>query len=348
MLAVVFHGIGDVRVEDVPEPTIIDPGDALVRVRTAAICGSDLHILEGRVPGVFEGATIGHELVGEVVAVGAEVRDFAVGDNVIGSFQISDGTCPECRSGRYNLCPDMGTLGYGVFVGDLGGAQAEYVRIPHADVNLLAQPAGLSDEKAIWVGDVLTTGWYAAGLAEITAGGAVAVVGAGPVGLCAAMSALQRGGDVVVVDMVADRLALAEKLGCRTINSAQVDPTVAMESLFDGGRCASVIESVGLVPALGTAIDLCASGGTVSVIGVHTNFVAELPLSNLFVRAIRLHFGGSCNVQATWREALAAVQDDVIDPSPLVSHRLPLSDAVEGYRMFAAKEATKVLLEVGG
>ena len=348
MKAVVFHGEGDVRVEEVPEPTLTEPDDVLVKVRTAAICGSDLHVIEGRVPGVFEGATIGHELVGEVVAVGDAVTRFGVGDEVIASFQVADGSCEECARGRFNLCAELGVYGYGIFVGDLGGAQAEYVRVPHADVNLLALPPGLADDKAIWVGDVLTTAWYAAGLADITPGGSVAIVGAGPVGLCAVMSALHRGGDVVVIDRVPERLALAEELGARAVNSADVDPTVAMESMFPGGRANSVIESVGLLPALQTAIDVTASGGTLSVIGVHTNFTAELPLSNMFTRALKVHFGGSCNVQGTWEDALGAVSSGSVDPARLVSHRMALADAVEGYRIFGARQATKVLLDVSG
>ncbi|MHB8341309.1 MAG: alcohol dehydrogenase catalytic domain-containing protein [Mycobacteriales bacterium] len=346
MRAVVYRGEGQMRVEDVPEPTISAPGDAIVHVRTAAICGSDLHILHGRVPGVFDGATVGHEMVGDVVAVGEDVTRFAVGDRVIGSFQISDGTCPQCQAGKFNLCAEMGTLGYGIFLGDLGGAQAEYVRVPYADVNLLAQPADVADESALWVGDVLTTGWYAALQADIVAGTPVLVVGAGPVGLCAAMVARHLGGEVIVVDQVADRLAVAERLGCRTINASAVDPTVALESLTDTGRARSVIESVGLGPALATALDCCDSGGTVSVIGVHTEFTAELPLQNMFARALRIHFGGSCNVQAVWEESLSAVRRGVVDPAQLVSHVLPLQDAVEGYRLFDAKQAMKVLLQV--
>jgi threonine dehydrogenase-like Zn-dependent dehydrogenase len=240
----------------------------------------------------------------------------------------------------------MGTLGYGIFVGDLGGAQAEYVRVPHADVNLIAQPPDVADQSAIWVGDVLTTGWYAAQQADITRGGAVVIIGAGPVGLCAAMGSAHLGGEVIVVDRVADRLKEAEKLGYRTINAAEVDVTVALEGMTESGRAGSVIDAVGYSPALLTAIDCCESGGTVSVIGVHTEFSAELPLMNMFARAIRLHFGGSANVQAVWEESLAAVRRGTVDPARLVSHTLPLDEAPLGYRLFEAKQAMKILLHV--
>jgi threonine dehydrogenase-like Zn-dependent dehydrogenase len=234
----------------------------------------------------------------------------------------------------------------GVFVGDLGGAQAEYVRVPHADVNLLGQPHGVPDESAIWIGDVLTTGWYAAAQADVRPGRDVLVVGCGPVGLCAAMAVAHLGAGVIVTDVVGRRLEIARELGWRTIDGSRSDVSVALEGLTEGGRVASVIESVGLPAALRTAIDCCDGGGTVSVIGVHTEFSVELPLMSMFTRALRLHFGGSCNVQGVWEESLAAVRRGVVDPSRLVTHVLPLDEAAEGYRLFDSKQALKVLLRV--
>jgi threonine dehydrogenase-like Zn-dependent dehydrogenase len=346
MRAVVYRGEQDVRVEDVPEPSLVDPGDAVVQVRKAAICGSDLHFYNGRVPGVFEGTVVGHEYVGTVVTVGADVTKFAVGDEVVGSFQIACGSCAGCRAGRFNHCDDLGVLGYGIFVGDLAGSQAEYVRIPHADVNLLGVPAGLSAEQALFAGDILTTGWYAAGIAPVSPGDDVVVVGAGPVGTFAAMAARSMGaGRVVAVDMVASRLALAESLGAIPVNSAERSPTVAVEDIL-GRQADVVIETVGLPPALITAIECTRTGGTVSVIGVHTEFEHALPLGNLFARNITLRFGGSCNVQGWWERALAAIASGQADPTVIVSHRLPLEDAAEGYRLFEAKEAMKVVLDV--
>ncbi|HEU0132795.1 MAG TPA: alcohol dehydrogenase catalytic domain-containing protein [Mycobacteriales bacterium] len=346
MRAVVYRGERDVRVEDVPEPELVAPDDAIVRVRKAAICGSDLHFFHGRVPGVFEGTVVGHEYVGTVVAVGDAVTRFRTGDEVVGSFQIACGTCDPCRKGRFNLCDDLGVLGYGIFVGDLAGAQAEYVRVPHADVNLLTVPSGLSPEQALFAGDILTTGWYAAGIAPVHEGDDVVVVGAGPVGTFAATAARAMGaGRVVAVDLVPARLELAASLGAVPVNSAERAPAVAVEDIL-GGMADVVIETVGLPPALDTAIDCVRAGGTVSVIGVHTEFQHPLPLANLFTRNVTLRFGGSCNVQGWWERALAAIAAGQADPTVIVTHRLPLDDAAEGYRLFDSKEAMKVVLEV--
>lgn len=346
MRAVVYRGEQNVRVEDVPEPSIADPRDAIVKVRKAAICGSDLHFYNGRVPGVFEGAVVGHEYVGTVTEVGADVARFQVGDEVVGSFQIACGTCPPCTLGRYNLCDDLGVLGYGIFVGDLAGAQAEYVRIPHADLNLMRVPDTITPEQALFAGDILTTGFYAAGIAPVSPGDDVVVVGAGPVGTFAAMAARALGAErIVAIDMVSSRLDLAEKLGAIPVNSAERSPTVAVEDILGGGADV-VIETVGMPPALLTAIECTRSGGTVSVIGVHTEFEFPLPLGNLFTRNLTLRFGGSCNVQGWWDKALDAIVAGQVDPLAIVSHRMPLDEAAEGYRLFEAKEAMKVVLDV--
>ncbi len=348
MKAVVYRGEQDVRVEDVPEPELVAGDDAIVKVSKAAICGSDLHFYNGRVPGVFEGTVVGHEYVGTVVSVGPDVTSFTVGDEVVGSFQIACGTCTPCTLGRYNLCDDLGVLGYGIFVGDLAGAQAEYVRIPHADLNLKKVPAGLDAEKALFAGDILTTGWYAAGIAPVNEGDDVVVVGAGPVGTFAAMAARAMGAKrVVAIDMVDSRLELADSLGAIPVNSANRSPSVAVEDTL-GGMADVVIETVGMPPALITAIDCVRAGGTVSVIGVHTEFELGLPLANLFTRNVTLRFGGSCNVQGWWDKALAAIADGQADPTAIVTHRMPLDDAAEGYRLFESKQAMKVVLDVAG
>ena len=343
-----YRGEQDVRVEDVPEPELVADDDAIVRVRKAAICGSDLHFYNGRVPGVFEGTVVGHEFVGEVVSAGSAVAGFAVGDEVVGSFQIACGTCTPCTLGRYNLCDDLGVLGYGIFVGDLAGAQAEYVRIPHADLNLKKVPAGLDPERALFAGDILTTGWYAAGIAPVNEGDDVVVVGAGPVGTFAAMAARAMGAKrVVAIDMVPSRLELAESLGAIPVNSKERSPSVAVEDTF-GGMADVVIETVGMPPALDTAIECVRAGGTVSVIGVHTEFQHPMPLANLFTRNVTLRFGGSCNVQGWWDRALAAIESGAADPSVIVTHRMPLEDAAEGYRLFESKQAMKVVLDISG
>ncbi len=346
MRAVVYRGEHDVRVEDVAEPELVAPTDAIVRVRKAAICGSDLHFYNGRVPGVFEGTVVGHEYVGTVVAVGDAVRGFRVGDEVVGSFQIACGTCGPCTLGRFNICDDLAVLGYGVFVGDLGGSQAELVRIPFADVNLLAVPPSLTPEQALFAGDILTTGWYAAGIADVQPGSSVVVVGCGPVGTFAQLAAHAMGAaKVVALDMVPSRLELAASLGSIPVNTAERSGSVAVEDIL-GGQADVTIETVGLPAALITAIDCVRPGGTVSVIGVHTEFEYPLPLANLFSRNVTLRFGGSCNVQGWWDKAMAAISSGQVDPTVIISHRLPLEDAAEGYRLFEAKEAMKVVLDV--
>jgi len=346
MKAVVYRGEQDVRVEDVPEPDISDPGDVVVKVRKAAICGSDLHFYNGRLPGMFEGTVVGHEFVGTVAKAGAGVTRFAEGDEVVGSFQIACGACEACRAGRFNHCDDLMVLGYGIFVGDLAGAQAEYVRVPHADVNLIRVPAGVTAEQAMFAGDILTTGWYAAGIAPVNPGDEVVVVGAGPVGQFAAMAARAMGAArVLSIDLVPERLKLAESLGAVAINSNERSPSVAVEETI--GRMADVvIETVGLPAALQTSIECVAAGGTVSVIGVHTELEHPLPLANLFTRNVTLRFGGTCNVQGWWEQALDAIVAGRADPAVIVTHRMPLDDAAEGYRLFEAKEALKVVLDV--
>ena len=346
MKAVVYRGERDVRVEDVPEPELTEPDDVIVRVRKTAICGSDLHFYHGRLPGLFEGSTVGHEFTGTVARAGSGVTKFREGDEVVGSFQIACGGCEACRARRFNHCDDLAVLGYGVFVGDLGGAQAEYVRIPHADVNLMAIPAGLDAERALFTGDILTTAWYAAGIAPVSEGDDVVVVGAGPVGLLTVMAARAMGARrVLAVDMVPARLALAETIGATGVNSNDRSPTMAVEETF--GRMADVVvETVGMPPALITATECVRPGGTVSVIGVHNEFEYPLPLGTLFRNSVTLRFGGTCNVQGWWERALDAVVSGVADPTAIVSHRMPLDDAAEGYRLFDAKAATKVILEV--
>lgn len=346
MRAVVYRGEQHVEVEDVPEPVIAEPDDVIVKVTKAAICGSDLHFYHGRLPGIFEGTVVGHEFVGTVAHAGPAVTKFAEGDEVVGSFQIACGACVPCRAAKFNHCVDLMVLGYGIFVGDLAGSQAEYVRVPHADVNLVKVPAGLTQEQALFAGDILTTAFYAAGIAPVIPGDDVVVVGAGPVGTFATMAARAMGAArIVAIDMVPERLALAESLGVIPVNSAERSPSIAVEDAF-GGMADVVIETVGLPPALLTSIDCVKAGGIVSVIGVHTELELALPLANLFTRNVTLRFGGTCNVQGWWEQALDAIATGAADPTVIVSHRLPLEEAAEGYRLFDRKEAMKVVLEV--
>lgn len=345
MRAVVFEDVGRVRVDEVPEPRVEAPTDAVVRVTRAAICGSDLHLYHGKSP-MSPGEQLGHEAVGVVESVGPDVTRFAPGDRVAVAFTNVDGECWFCRNGQHALCEEIGFVGYGVFGGGLGGAQAELLRVPHADHNLLALPDDLDDDRALFVGDVLTTGVYAAGIAGIRPGDTVAVIGAGPVGFFAAQAArLHDPARVLVLDMDASRLALMEGIGAEPVNVGERNAQMATADVTEGRGADVVIECVGSVPAFDSALEAVRRGGTVVVIGVYVHETVELQLGVASARALRLVFGGLCPVQAWWEQALDALREGRLDPTPLISHRLPLEDAARGYELFDRREATKVVLQ---
>src|SRR5919204_780784 len=240
MRAVIFDEVGTVNIREVPDPVIQEPGDAVVRITTAAICGSDLHFYHGKAP-LSPGDVIGHEGMGVVEQVGPEVRSFRPGDRVVMSFDIVCGECWFCRRGQTSLCQSYRMLGGGPFGGSLGGTQSEAVRVPVADVNLLAVPEGMEDERALFLGDILTTAYYGTAIADIRPDDTVAVVGAGPVGFFALQAAQVHGADrVLALDMEPDRLALAEKFGAIPINVRDRNPQGAVDDLT-GGRGADVV-----------------------------------------------------------------------------------------------------------
>ncbi|MGZ4153992.1 MAG: alcohol dehydrogenase catalytic domain-containing protein [Actinomycetota bacterium] len=344
MRAVVFEGDGRVGVHDVAEPAIEDARDAIVRVRVAAICGSDLHFLHGKAP-LEPGDVIGHEAVGVIEEVGGAVARFRPGDRVVTAFHIVCGACWFCRNGQTQLCDEWRMLGAGLFGGDLPGAQAELVRVPIADVNLLPVPDGVDDERAVFVGDVLTTAWYGASISEIRAGDAVAVVGAGPVGFLVAQAALGLGaGKVLSLDSLADRLALVEQAGATPIDVTARNAKTAVDEAT-GGRGADVaIDAVGHPDAFLSALDVVRRGGRVTVVGVYTGERVDMQLGVWWARALDIRLGGICPVHAWWDGALDELRAGRLDPTPLVSHRLPLEDAADGFALFDARRATKVLL----
>lgn len=344
MRAVVFRGVGRVEVAEVSEPEIAEPDDAIVRVALAAICGSDLHFLHGKAP-IEPGETIGHEAVGIVETVGPEVRAVRPGDRVVVAFVIACGSCWFCERGQTQLCEDFRNLGAGTFGGGLAGAQAERVLVPHADVNLKHVPDGVEDERAIFVGDVLTTAVYGAGIAGIRAGDAVAVVGAGPVGYLVAQAARELGaGRVLVLDRVAARLALAEAAGAEAVDVSARHPQTAVDEATDGRGADVAIEAVGHPEAFETAVDVARRGGRVVVLGMYAGESASIQLGVYWARALSIRFAGISPVHAWWDRAMAGVEAGGFDPLPLVSHRLPLERAAEGYALFDAREATKVVL----
>lgn len=343
MKALVFADIGRVAVEEVPEPALRDPADAIVRVTRCAICGSDLHLLHGEVP-MLPGAVCGHEYTGVVEEVGSHVRGFACGDRVVGTFHVGCGVCRPCRRGEPHLCPEGGVLGYGPAFGDLAGAQAELVRIPYADVNLRRIPDGLEDEQALFCGDVLTTAYGAVRNAALRPGESVAVVGCGPVGIMAVQSALALGaGAVFAIDLVSARTELAGRLGAIPVTASEVDPVRAVNEATDGEGADVVVEAVGGPATIALAFDLVRAGGRISAVGVSAADTFEFPLSSGLTRDLSFRIGVA-NIHRDIDATLALVAAGRIDPTAVISHRLPLSEAVEGYRLFDAREATKVVL----
>jgi threonine dehydrogenase-like Zn-dependent dehydrogenase len=331
-------------VEDVPLPELQDPSDAIVRVTLAAICGSDLHLLHGTVPGVLPGTVIGHEYVGVVEEVGAQVRSFKKGDRVVGAFHVACGVCPACRRRDFHQCHFGGVLGYGLGFGNLQGTQAEYARIPFADVTLRTVPERLSDEMALFSGDILTTAYGAVVNSGLRPGESVAVIGCGPVGLMAVQSALALGaGRVMAIDLMRERTALAERLGAIPVVASECNPVSRVNELTGGEGADVVIEAVGGSRTILMAFDMVRGGGRISAVGVTSEETFQMPLMTSLVKDITFRVG-LANIHRDIDATLALVAGGRIDPTVVVSHRLPLSEAVEGYRLFDQRQATKVLL----
>jgi alcohol dehydrogenase len=344
MRAVVFDHEGAVRVADVPEPVLQGPRDAVVRVTRAAVCGSDLHFLHLKAP-IDPGEVMGHEAVGVVEAVGEGVTAVAPGDRVVVAFHAACGVCWFCQRGETALCEDFANFGAGAFSGGLAGTQAERVRVPAADLNLLPIPDEVDDEAAIFVGDVLTTGVYAAALAGPSSHDVVAVIGAGPVGVCT-IQALRAGGAgrVVALDREADRLALAAAAGAETVDVDDRNPEMALASITGDRGADVVIEAVGHPTAFDTALAVVRRGGRLVVVGMYAGEQVELQLGVWWARQLEVRFAGVCPVHTYWRRAMDGLVRGALDPRPLISHRLSLEDAPEAYALFDARTATKVLL----
>lgn len=343
MKALTFQGKGQVKVLDVPKPSIKDPGDVLVRITLGAVCGSDLHIYHGFIP-MVAGELLGHEFVGVVEDAGPDVKRFQKGDRVVASFFTSCGHCALCRKGWFNQCVNKATFGLGAALGGLGGAQAEYIVVPHADHSMEPIPAGMSDEQAIFVGDILATGYFGAERADIKPGDSVAVIGAGPVGLMATMCASLFGpARIFVVDMVESRLETAQDLGGIPINAGQVDPVEAILAQTGGIGADASIECVGLLSAVDTAIRSVRGGGTVSMVGVPSAVVGEFPYMRVWSKSLTFR-AGYCNVQAYMGILLDLIASGRLKPDAIISHRMKLDDGEEAYRIFDAREAIKIVL----
>jgi threonine dehydrogenase-like Zn-dependent dehydrogenase len=348
MKAVVFAGEGRVEIDDVPDPRVQEPTDALVRVTRTSICGSDLHVLDGKTPGMRIGGVIGHEFVGIVSAAGADLRAHREGHRVLGSFLIACGRCGSCLARRFNFCSSRRSLGTGTLTGDLAGAQAEFVRVPDADVNLHSLDgtfAALDDEEALFAGDILATGVYAADLAEPSSSTRAVVIGAGPVGLFCALAARRRGARILVLDQDAERVRFGvETMGLdAAVPGDNAEDTVA--KFFDNELADVVIEAVGAPGAFRSAMRCARDGGRVVVVGVYGAERYDLPMGMSWVRGLQIVFSGMSNVQAHWEESLGAVMNGDIEPTKLITHHLPLDEAPEGYDLFRSRRAMKVVLK---
>jgi len=366
MKAITFEGRAEVAYSDVADPSIVAPTDAIVRVRAAGICGSDLHPYHEREKGLDHGAVMGHEFVGEVVEVGADVTAVRPGEVVFSPFTTSCGECFYCRCGLTCRCVSGQLFGW-VHGGEgLHGAQAEYVRVPLADGTLMQLPEGVSDAAGLLMGDILSTGFFCAeqaGIGVVTTpaealpmagvsrtagtGGTYAVVGCGPVGLMTIIAARHLGAEeLFAIDAVPERLATAEKLGAVPLDYQQ-DPVVDIVLEATSGRGVdAVMEVVGTRAATETAIAILRPGGILSSVGVHTDERFGFTPVNAYDKNVTFR-SGRCPARAYMQRLAPLVRDKKIDPEFVFSHRLPLAEGVRGYQMFDKKQdgCTKVLLE---
>lgn len=378
MKALCWHGAKDVRVDNVPDPTIINPRDAIVKITSTAICGSDLHLYNGFIPTMQSGDILGHEFMGEVVELGSEVKNLKKGDRVIVPFTISCGSCFFCNRDLWSLCDNSnpnaglaekmfghspaGLFGYSHLTGGYAGGQAEYARVPFADVGPLKIPDGLSDEQVLFLTDIFPTGYMAAENCDIQPGDTVAVWGCGPVGQFAIRSAFMLGADrVIAIDRIPERLQMAAAAKAEIINYEEIDAGEAVTEMTGGRGPDSCIDAVGM-EAHGTGLDAlydkakqavrlesdrptalrqvilaCRKGGTVSIPGVYGGFVDKVPLGAAFNKALTMKMGQT-HVQRYLRLLLDRVQKGEIDPSFVITHRMKLDEAPHGYDIFLNKK----------
>ena len=341
MRAVTYQAPGEVRVEEKPDPELTAADEALVQVEASGICGSDLHIYHGRVP-VETGFTIGHEFVGTVLAVGEGVERVAVGDRVLGCFHTACATCSACLRGDYHRCRRGRTFGHGSKLGDLQGAQAEKLLVPRAELTLRRVPEGMSADVALFAGDVMGTGYHAVAHAGIRSGDTVAVLGLGPVGLCAVQAARAAGAvGVFAIDTVEQRLAMAADFGATPIHLTEQDPKRVVRSATDGGVDV-VVDAVGDPAPLEMAISLARDAGTVSGIGAYAGR-GEVPLGLAWLKGLTLRLG-LANVIAHVDRVLALIEAGALDPAPLVTHHMKLDEASQAYELYDRREALKIVL----
>ena len=388
MRALCWHGAKDVRVDNVPDPKILNPRDAILKITSTAICGSDLHLYDGYIPTMEKGDILGHEFMGEVVELGSGVTTLKIGDRVVVPFPIACGNCYFCEEQQHSLCENSnpnaamaekmwghspaGIFGYSHLTGGYAGGQAEYVRVPYADVGPIRVPDGLDDEKVLFLSDILPTGYMAAENCDIKPGHVVAVWGCGPVGQFAIQSAYLLGAErVIAIDRFPERLRMARQVSrAETINYEEVDVLDALKTITGGRGPDACIDAVGMEAhgvglvgaydrvkqammleterpnALREALMACRNGGVVSIPGVYGGFLDKMPIGSFMNRSLTLKTGQT-HVQRYLKPLLDRVQRGEIDPSVIITHRMPLDEAPDAYKMFRDKqdECVKVVLK---
>ena len=389
MKAICWCGKDTLKLENVSEPKILNPRDAILRVTATTICGSDLYLVGGYIPTVQPGDILGHEFMGEIVEVGPDVRDRKVGDRVVVSFPISCGNCFFCQQEMYTLCENSnpnawmaekmfghspcGIFGYSHLTGGYAGGQAEYARVPFADVDTLKVPEDLSDEQVLFLSDIFPTGYMGAEMCDIKPGDTIAVWGCGPVGQFAIASAYLLGAERVIgIDRFPERLAMArDRAKAETINYEEENVYEALMQKTGGRGPDACIDAVGMEAhgghglvyaydrakqavmgetdrpiALREAIMCCRNGGTVSVVGVYGGLIDKFPMGSVFNRSLTIKTG-QCHVQRYWGQLLERIEREEIDPSFVITHRMRLDDASHGFDIFANKEeeCIKVVLK---
>lgn len=379
MRATVWHGKKDVRVDNVPDPQILNPRDAIVKITSTAICGSDLHLYNGFVPGMEKGDILGHEFMGEIVELGKAVTNLKIGDRVVIPFPIACGNCFFCQEKLYSVCENSnpnaalaekmwghspsGIFGYSHMTGGYAGGQAEYARVPFADVGAFRIPDGMTDEQVLFLSDILPTGYMAAEACEIKPGSVVAVWGCGPVGQFAIQSAYLLGAEKVIgIDRFPERLRMArEKSKAITLDYEEVDVATALKELTGGRGPDACIDAVGMEAhgmglmgaydrvkqalaaetdrpvALRQALMACRNGGVVSIPGVYGGFLDKVPFGSVMNRSLTIKTGQT-HVHRYMQPLLERIQRGEIDPSVVITHRLPLHDAAYGYDIFCNKQ----------
>jgi 2-desacetyl-2-hydroxyethyl bacteriochlorophyllide A dehydrogenase len=342
MRAVTFQAPREVRIDEKPDPELEGAGDIVVRVEASGVCGSDLHIYHGRVA-IEPGFTIGHEYVGEVVAAGDDVTRVRVGDRVLGTYCTACGDCFFCKRSNFHKCDHGRVFGHGKLLGELQGAQADLLLVPNADLAVRKVPEGMSDDVALFAGDVMGTGYHAVAETNAGEGDTVAVLGLGPVGLCAVQAARAAGAaKVIAVDTVAERLEMARSFGAEAVHLTDEDPRAAVKAATEGRGVDAAIDAVGHAEAFDLACRLTRKCGTVSATGVYAERM-EVHMGIVWIKALTVKTGHA-NVIKHVDPVLEALTSGRLDPSPLVTHHMKLDDAAEAYEAYDRREALKIVL----